>query len=80
MVTLALLASLTATGYAAWHLILCYAAPMPRCRACHGTGERRGLIIRAPHECHRCHGTGRRPRLGRRLIEYIRTEYRAGHQ
>jgi hypothetical protein len=80
VVTLALLASLALAGYAACYLALCYAVPLGRCRACKGTGDRRGLIIRLKRECHRCAGTGRRPRGGRRVIEYVRTEYRAGNR
>ena len=80
MVTLALLASLTLAGYAAWYLIKCYAVPFGPCRRCNGAGEQRGRIIRLQRECHRCAGTGRRVRIGRRLIEHLRDEYKAGHQ
>ncbi|WP_328853384.1 hypothetical protein OG994_12735 [Micromonospora globbae] len=80
MVNLALLASLAIAGYAAWYLIKCYAMPFGPCRRCNGTGDRRGLIIRLKRECHHCAGTGKRPRVGRRVIEYIRTEYQRGHQ
>ncbi|MBO4159311.1 hypothetical protein [Micromonospora antibiotica] len=81
MVTLTLLASLTTAGYATWYLILCYASPFGRCRRCKGAGQRPGLIIRRLiRECRHCAATGKRVRVGRRLIEHIRTEYRAGNQ
>lgn len=78
MLTIAALASLTILGYAAFYLIKCYAAPLGPCHRCKGTGKRRGLILRHTHECHRCAGTGKRVRLGRRVIERVRDEYRAG--
>ena len=78
MLTIAALASLTILGYAAFYLITCYAAPFGPCRRCNGTGTRRGRILRLTRECHRCAGTGKRVRVGRRVIERIRDEYRAG--
>ncbi|MCG5440291.1 hypothetical protein [Micromonospora foliorum] len=81
MLTIAALASLTILGYAAFYLIKCYASPFGRCRRCKGAGQRPGLIIRRlTRECRRCAATGKRVRVGRRLIEHIRTEYRAGNQ
>ncbi|MDO3687357.1 hypothetical protein [Micromonospora sp. C28ISP2-4] len=78
MLTIAALASLTIVGYAAFYLIKCYAVPFGPCRRCNGAGERRGLILRLKRECHRCAGTGKRVRVGRRVIERVRDEYRAG--
>ncbi|MFF0152630.1 hypothetical protein [Micromonospora sp. NPDC005203] len=80
MLTVAALASLIILGYAAFYLIKCYAVPFGPCRRCKGAGERRGRIIRLKRECPRCAGTGKRVRVGRRVIERIRTEYRAGNQ
>ncbi|SCF33978.1 hypothetical protein [Micromonospora mirobrigensis] len=81
MVTLVLLASLALAGYALSYLALCYAKPFGRCRRCKGAGQRPGLIIRRlTRECRRCGATGKRVRVGRRLIEHVRTEYRAGQQ
>ncbi|WP_246835432.1 hypothetical protein, partial [Micromonospora sp. MH33] len=70
--------SLTILGYAAFYLIKCYAVPFGPCRRCKGKGERRGLILRLKRECSRCGGTGKRVRVGRRVIERVRDEYRAG--
>ncbi|MGW0501795.1 hypothetical protein [Micromonospora sp. NPDC003241] len=80
MLTIAALASLIIPGYAAYYLIKCYALPFGPCRRCKGKGERRGRIIRLKHECHRCGGTGKRVRVGRRIIERVRDEYRASNQ
>ncbi|MGN9890587.1 hypothetical protein [Micromonospora sp. L31] len=79
MTTILSLASLTALGYAAWYLILCAVSPWGRCRRCHGRRYHR-TAIGTRRDCRRCDGTGRRVRIGRRLAEYVRTEYRAGHQ
>lgn len=72
MGTIALLASLTTLGYATSYLIMCVVCPWGRCTRCHGTRTR------TRRDCRRCDGTGRRVRLGRRLIEHIRAEYRDG--
>ncbi|WP_018825227.1 hypothetical protein [Salinispora arenicola] len=79
MTTILLLASLTTLGYATWYLILCAASPWGRCRRCHGARSHR-TTIGTRRDCRRCDGTGRRVRIGRRIAEYIRAEYRAGHQ
>lgn len=70
------LASLALTGYAAYYLIACVLFPFGRCHRCHGTGHRHTITGRR-RECRRCHATGRRIRIGRRLYEHIRTEYRS---
>jgi hypothetical protein len=73
------LASLLTAGYTASYLLLCAVAPFGRCRHCHGTGKRSTrLTRRLPKLCHHCDATGRRVRLGRRLFEHIRAEYRDG--
>ncbi|MFF3868008.1 hypothetical protein [Micromonospora sp. NPDC001898] len=79
MTPIVLLASLATLGYAAWYLLLCMVAPWKRCDHCDGTGHHR-TIIGTHRECRRCDGTRLRVRTGRRIIEHIRDEYRAGHQ
>lgn len=79
MTTILLLASLTTLGYATWYLILCAASPWGRCRRCHGRRSHR-TTIGTRRDCPRCDGTGIRPRVGRRIAEYIRAEYRAGQK
>ncbi|WP_435588173.1 hypothetical protein [Micromonospora aurantiaca (nom. illeg.)] len=79
MTTIALLASLLPLSYAAWYLILCVVSPWGRCRRCHGRRYHR-TAIGTRRDCRRCDGTGRRARIGRRLAEYIRAEYRAGNR
>ncbi|MFD6640162.1 hypothetical protein ACFWDN_30585 [Micromonospora chalcea] len=79
MTTIVLLASLTALGYTLCYLGVCAASPWGRCRRCHGRRYHR-TTIGTRRDCRRCDGTGIRVRLGRRLINYIRAEYRAGHQ
>ncbi|MEV0325100.1 hypothetical protein AB0H63_01435 [Micromonospora echinospora] len=79
MTPIVLLASLAALIYAASYAIRCAISPWGRCRRCHGTGNRPALIGRR-RDCPRCNGTGIRVRIGRRIAEHIRTEYRAGHQ
>ncbi|MFY1657073.1 hypothetical protein [Micromonospora sp. WMMD1274] len=79
MTTIALLASLATLGYTLCYLAVCVASPWGRCRRCHGRRYHR-TTIGTRRDCRRCDGTGIQVRLGRRLINYIRTEYRAGHQ
>ncbi|MBN1172670.1 MAG: hypothetical protein JXA67_10900 [Micromonosporaceae bacterium] len=76
---LAVLASLLTIGYAAWYILLCSFSPFGPCRRCQGTGHLPGRIIRRlGRPCPRCDGTGRRVRIGRRIAEYVRAEYREG--
>jgi hypothetical protein len=49
-----------------------WADPFGRCIWCRGDGIRGGT------HCRRCNGNGRRVRLGRRLADRIRREYRNG--
>ncbi|MDG4753790.1 hypothetical protein O7630_22895 [Micromonospora sp. WMMD718] len=79
MTTIALLASLTILSYALCYLAVCAASPWGRCRRCHGRRYHR-TAIGTRRDCRRCDGTGIRVRLGRRLLDYIRNEYRGGHQ
>jgi hypothetical protein len=73
------LASLTTLGYAVSYAVLCAVAPFGRCRRCRGRGRIHSpLTRRLPKLCHRCDATGRRVRLGRRLFEHVRAEYRDG--
>ena len=77
--TLAALASLIIAGYAAFYLIMCGAFPFGNCRRCHGTGKLYSKIFSKSFRlCRRCEGTGRRVRIGRRVYEYLRGEYKAG--
>ncbi|MFY1593074.1 hypothetical protein [Micromonospora sp. WMMD737] len=78
MTTILPLASLAALGYATWYLILCAASPWGRCRRCRGARFHR-TSIGTRRDCTRCDGTGIRVRAGRRLLDYIRAEYRDGH-
>ncbi|MEO3744935.1 hypothetical protein [Plantactinospora sp. B5E13] len=77
MTPIVLLASLIIAGYAAWYLILCAAAPFGRCRHCAGRRNRPG---RRHRDCRWCDGTGRRVRVGRRVYDYFRAEYKAGNR
>ncbi len=75
-----LLATLGTLGYAAFYLLMCAAFPFGNCRRCKGTGKRHSAIFRSAFRlCPRCAGTGRRVRIGRRIYEYIRREYKAGN-
>ncbi|MEU6858557.1 hypothetical protein AB0B28_06765 [Glycomyces sp. NPDC046736] len=49
-----------------------WADPFARCIWCRGDGIRGGTY------CRRCSGSGRRVRLGRRIANTIRAEYRRG--
>lgn len=77
MTPILLLASLTILVYAASHLAVCVLSPWGRCRRCHGARSHR-TAIGTRRDCPRCDGTGIRIRIGRRLIEYLHAEYRAG--
>ncbi|MGW1059296.1 hypothetical protein [Micromonospora rubida] len=79
MVPIALLASLATLIYAASYLAVCAVSPWGRCGRCHGARSHR-TAIGTRRNCPRCDGTGIRVRTGRRLLDYIRTEYRAGQQ
>ncbi len=77
--TLAALASLIIAGYAAFYLIMCGAFPFGNCRRCRGTGKLYSKIFSKSFRlCPRCEGTGRRVRIGRRVYEYLRGEYKTG--
>ncbi|MEV4721725.1 hypothetical protein AB0J94_31435 [Micromonospora noduli] len=78
MTPILLLASLATLGYSACYLAVCAASPWGRCRRCHGARSHR-TAIGTRRDCHRCDGTGIRVRAGRRLIDFIRAEYRDGH-
>ncbi|WP_320069563.1 hypothetical protein [Micromonospora sp. RTGN7] len=79
MVPILLLASLTALIYAASYLAVCAVSPWGRCHRCHGRRFHR-TAIGTRRDCPRCDGTGIRVRTGRRLLDYVRAEYRAGQQ
>lgn len=49
-----------------------WAFPFGKCIWCRGDGIRGGTY------CRRCRGEGRRVRLGRRVAEAVRREYRHG--
>ncbi|GGM43944.1 hypothetical protein ACFFX1_24165 [Dactylosporangium sucinum] len=79
MGSLALLASLVAVGYGTHYLAACAIFPFAACRRCDGTGKRRNPLSRRMFRlCPRCDGTGRRVRIGRRIYEHFRREYRNG--
>ena len=81
MTLAATIASLIALGYATFYLIMCAAFPFGNCRRCHGTGKLYSRIFsKAFRLCPRCEGTGRRVRIGRRVYEYLRGEYKAGNR
>ena len=81
MDSLAPLASLAALGYSAFYLLMCAAFPFGNCRRCKGTGKLYSPIFtKAFRLCPRCAGTGRRVRIGRRVYEYLRGEYKAGNR
>jgi len=79
--SLVTLASLAMLGYAAFYLLMCAAFPFGHCRRCHGTGKLYSKIFTKSFRlCPRCEGTGRRVRIGRRVYEYLRSEYKAGNR
>ena len=57
---------------AAFYAFRLWAFPFGRCVWCRGDGIRGGTY------CRRCDGSGRRVRLGRRVVEWSRREYRNG--
>ncbi|TDC00031.1 hypothetical protein E1091_05710 [Micromonospora fluostatini] len=79
MTTILLLASLIILGYTACYLTVCAVSPWRRCRRCRGARYHR-TTIGTRRDCPRCDGTGIRVRVGRRLIDHIRAEYRDGHR
>lgn len=60
------LSALAVYAFAVW------AFPFGKCMWCRGDGIRGGTY------CRRCNGAGRRVRLGRRIVEWWRREYRDG--
>ncbi|GAA4461018.1 zinc finger-like domain-containing protein [Phytohabitans houttuyneae] len=73
MIMILLLATAVVTlGYA----VTCWLWPFKRCRRCHGTGRRRGPILRMYRLCRRCHGDGLRLRIGRRIGNHLRELHR----
>jgi hypothetical protein len=82
MTTALLLASLTLLGYSAFYLIMCAAFPFGRCRRprCRDGRIYSRIFTKAFRHCPRCEGTGRRVRIGRRVYEYLRGEYKAGNR
>ncbi|GAB4050188.1 hypothetical protein [Catellatospora paridis] len=49
------------------YVLLCWILPFARCRACHGTGIRRTILLRRVTICRRCKGARMRLRIGRRV-------------
>jgi hypothetical protein len=80
--TLALLATLTAVGYAAFYIGNCAFNPWGVCKRPRCTGGRiYSRVFRKTFRlCPRCNGTGRRVRIGRRVYEYLRSEHKAGNR
>ncbi|WP_026929834.1 hypothetical protein [Glycomyces tenuis] len=62
----------TAFSLAVAYALRCWAFPYGRCVWCRGDGIRGGTY------CRRCDGSGHRVRLGRRIHDRIRAEYRNG--
>ncbi|MEU7909170.1 hypothetical protein [Actinoplanes sp. NPDC049118] len=77
-----LLASLAILGYAALYALGCVIFPFGRCRRprCENGRIYSRLSRKVFRECPRCEGTGKRVRVGRRLWEYLRGEYKAGNR
>jgi hypothetical protein len=71
-VTLTAAATALALAAAAVYAFRMWAFPYGPCWWCLGDGIRGGTY------CRRCDGEGRRVRLGRRIVEAIRAEYRRG--
>ena len=80
--TLTALASLTLIGYTAFYITWCALVPFGRCRRrrCDNGRIHSRLSRRVFRECSRCDGTGKRVRVGRRVYEYLRGEYKAGNR
>lgn len=70
--TLPLAAIALGLAAALFYTFRLWAFPYGRCIWCRGDGIRGGTY------CRRCDGSGRRVRLGRRLHDAIRREYRNG--
>ncbi|MQM26638.1 hypothetical protein [Glycomyces albidus] len=70
--TLSLAATALGLAAALAYLFRCWAFPYGRCWWCRSDGRN------AAGYCNACHGTGRRVRLGRRLYDAARREYRDG--
>ncbi|MDN3240851.1 MULTISPECIES: hypothetical protein [Glycomyces] len=62
----------TALSWLIAYALVCWAHPFGRCWWCKADGRN------AAGYCNACNGSGRRKRLGRRLYEAIRREYRDG--
>ncbi|MFI7598416.1 hypothetical protein [Actinoplanes sp. NPDC049681] len=81
MTTLAAIASLIILGYSAFYVIMCAQFPFGHCCRCEGGGKLYSPFSRKVFRlCPRCEGTGRRVRIGRRVYEYLRGEYKAGNR
>lgn len=80
--TLVALASLTLLGYTALYITCCAFIPFGRCRRRRCDNGRIHSRLSRKHfrECPRCDGTGKRVRIGRRIYEKIRDEYKAGNR
>ncbi|MEU8050023.1 hypothetical protein [Micromonospora haikouensis] len=63
---------LTLAAVTLGYLGVCWVRPFRRCRRCHGTGRRPGLILRTGRTCRRCDGTGEHLRPGRTALNYLR--------
>lgn len=70
--TLALAAIALGLAAALAYAFRCWAFPYGKCWWCGGDGRN------AAGYCNACHATGRRVRLGRRIHDRVRAEYRRG--
>ena len=59
------------------YLGLCWLWPFTACRRCHGLGKKRSPFGRAHRHCWHCDGTGERLRIGRHVLNYLRSIHRA---
>lgn len=81
MTPVVLLVSLAALGYTACYLVMCSQFPFGRCRRhrCENGRVYSRLSRKMFRDCPRCDGTGKRIRIGRRVYEKIRDEFKAGN-
>lgn len=79
---LVLVAAIAALAIIFGYPLLCYFAPLARCRRCDGWGHatktgRHGQPVRGK-DCRRCRATGKRVRTGRRIYDRAAEVHRLG--
>ena len=67
-------------GVTVCYALGCWLWPFTSCHRCGGDGKRRSPFGggKTFGLCRRCDGTGRRVRIGRRIWNWINSEYRRG--